>query len=139
MSINQIHSGVLEKLYSKKFWRSRKRPKIIKYCEEFESAKFDLLHFFVNTDKLQTKIEPIKRREGNESNEINERDKDEKQTAGIHNISRKSGWVISQNTDQISKYRPNTDHFLPIFPKSQYYRPKVFFTDLVVNTAILGP
>ena len=46
--------------------------------------------------------------------------------SGIRDISRKSGWVISQNTDQISKYRPNTDHFLPIFPKSQYYRPKVF-------------
>ena len=45
---------------------------------------------------------------------------DEKQKAGIHYILHELGWVISENTDKISKYRPLC--------------AKSYSTDPVVNT-----
>ena len=49
-------------------------------------------------------------------------------------MSRKSGWVISQNTNQFSKYRPQYRPFWAFFPKKSVLQTKSFFTDRVVNT-----
>ena len=53
-------------------------------------------------------------------------------------MSRKTGWVISQNTDQFSKYRPQYRPFWAFYPKKSVLQTKSFFTDRVVNTAT-GP